>query len=202
MYNQFMNLPNKLTLIRIILVPVMVLVWLFPYHLFGITFVSFNIGPVSLSMLNLIVLFIFALASFTDFLDGHLARKNNLVTTFGKFADPIADKLLVNSTLIILCYKGIIPVVPVILMLSRDTIVDGCRMIASQNGVVVAAGILGKMKTVLQMFGIIFSLLNNLPFELFGLPVAQILIWFSAFISLLGGYSYFSQVKEYIFKTM
>ncbi len=197
-----MNLPNKLTVIRIILVPVMVLVWLFPYYLFGINLKVFSIGSCSLPLINIIVLVIFAIASFTDFLDGHLARKNNLVTTFGKFADPIADKLLVNTTLIILVYKGAIPVVPVIIMLGRDIIVDGCRMIASQNGIVVAAGMLGKLKTVLQMLAIIVSLLNNLPFELYSLPLNDFLIWFSALVSALGGYSYFSQVKEYIFKSM
>ncbi len=197
-----MNLPNKLTLIRIILVPIMVLVWLFPYHLCGISLPIFNVGAVSLPLLNIIVLAIFAIASFTDFLDGHLARKYNLITTFGKFADPIADKLLVNCTMIILCYKGNIPVVPVIIMLSRDTIVDGCRMIASQNGVVVAAGMLGKLKTVLQMFAIIIALLNNIPFEFLEIPAKDILIWFSAFVSALSGYSYFSQLKQFIFKSM
>lgn len=197
-----MNLPNKLTVIRIILVPLLALVWLFPYHLLGINFISFEIGNVSLSLLNIIVLVIFAIASITDFFDGHIARSRNLITTFGKFADPIADKLLVNTTLIILCYKGMIPVVPVILMLGRDTIVDGCRMIASQNGVVVAAGMLGKLKTVLQMIAIILSILNNLPFELIGLPVSTILIWFASLVSILSGYNYFSQVKQYIFKSM
>ena len=197
-----MNLPNKLTVIRIILVPVLVLAWLFPYNLFGIEFPTYEVGTVSLSLLNLIVLFIFALASITDYFDGHLARKHNLITTFGKFADPIADKLLVNATLIILCYKGTIPVVPVIIMFLRDTIVDGCRMIASSKGEVIAAGKLGKFKTVLQMFAIIFSLLNNLPFELVSIPVSTILIWFASFISLLSGYSYFAQVKKYIFESM
>ena len=202
MYNGSMNLPNKLTLFRIILVPILVLVWLFPYQYFNIQFMSFDFGPLSLSVLNIIVLAIFCIASFTDFLDGNIARKNNMVTTFGKFMDPIADKLLVNVTLIILCSKGIIPVVPVICMLARDTVVDGCRMIASNKGVVIAAGILGKTKTVLQMFAIILSLLNNLPFELIGLPVSTLLIWFAGFVSVLSGYSYFLQVKDYIFETM
>ena len=197
-----MNLPNKLTLFRILLVPILVIVWLFPYHLFNVEFISFDIGPVSLSMLNLIVLFIFCVGSITDFLDGNIARKKNLVTTFGKFMDPIADKLLVNVTLIILCYKGLVPVLPVILMLSRDTVVDGCRMIASQNGVVVAAGILGKTKTVLQMIAIILSIINNLPFEIWGLPVSTLLIWFASFVSVLSGYTYFSKLKSYIFKSM
>ena len=124
------------------------------------------------------------------------------MTTFGKFADPIADKLLVNVVLIIMVAKGMIPVVPVILMLARDTIVDGCRMIASQNGVVVAAGMLGKLKTVLQMITIILVLLNNLPFELLYLPVSDIVLWFATFISLASGYSYFIQLKDYIFESM
>lgn len=197
-----MNLPNKLTVIRIILVPLLILVWLFPYSLFGIEFPIFEVGTVSLPLLNIIVLVIFCVASITDFLDGHLARSRNLVTTFGKFTDPIADKLLVNATLIIFVYKGNVPVVPIILMFLRDTIVDGCRMIASSNGIVIAAGKLGKLKTVLQMFAIIFTLLNNIPFEFISIPVSTILIWFAAFVSVLSGYSYFAQVKDLIFKTM
>ena len=197
-----MNLPNKLTLFRIVLVPILALVWLFPYAEFDIYFLNLEVGNTSLSLLNIIVLVIFALASFTDFLDGHIARTHNLITTFGKFADPIADKLLVNVVLIIMAAKSMIPVVPVILMLARDTIVDGCRMIAAQNGVVVAAGFLGKLKTVLQMIAIILVLLNNLPFELVYLPMADIMIWFAALISVASGYAYFTQLKEYIFESI
>ena len=197
-----MNLPNKLTLFRILLVPVLCLVWLFPYNQAGISLGSLTIGNVNLPYLNLIVLAIFAIASITDYLDGKIARSRNLVTTFGKFADPIADKLLVNMMLIILCYKHMIPLVCCILMILRDIVVDGCRMIAAQNGVVVSAGILGKLKTVLQMLTIILILLNNLPFELWYVPLDEILIWFTSFVSVAGGYSYFMQVKEYIFESM
>ena len=197
-----MNLPNKLTIFRIILVPIAILVYLFPYEQFGIHFASLEFGPTSISYLNLIVLGIFIIASFTDFLDGKIARKNNLITTFGKFADPIADKLLVNSLFIILSFKHIIPVIPVVLMLARDTVVDGCRMIAASNGVVVAAGILGKLKTVLQMITICLVLINNLPFELWSLPVSTFLVWFTTFVSIVSGYSYFSQLKKYIFESI
>ena len=197
-----MNLPNKLTIFRIILVPVLCLVWLFPYDQFGISFGYIQIENISIPNLNLAVLAIFAIASFTDFLDGKIARKNNLVTTFGKFTDPIADKLLVNMMLLILSYKHIIPVVPVIIMILRDIVVDGCRMIAAQRGIVVSAGILGKMKTAFQMITIIVVLLNNFPFEIWQIPVSDILIWFTSFISLAGGYSYFMQVKQYIFESM
>ena len=182
-----MNLPNKLSLFRVFMIPVCVFTLLFedvlPYF-------------------NFFALAIFALASFTDFLDGHIARKYNLVTTFGKFADPIADKLLVNMMLLILSYKHMIPLVCCILMILRDIVVDGCRMIAAQKGVVVSAGILGKLKTALQMFTIIIILLNNLPFEMWYIPVDEIMIWFTTFISLAGGYSYFMQVKDFIFESM
>ena len=197
-----MNLPNKLTLFRILMVPVMALVWLFPYSQFNITLGYFTIGQVTLPYLNIVVLAIFAIASITDYLDGNIARKNNMVTTFGKFADPIADKLLVDMTLIILGYKHMIPIVCVIVMILRDLIVDGCRMIAAQRGVVVSAGMLGKLKTAFQMVTIIIVLLNNLPFELFFIPADEILMWFTTFISVAGGYSYFMQVKEYIFESM
>ena len=196
-----MNLPNKLTVFRIILVPIMIFVWLFPYEQFNFMFYEFNFGPVSLSLLNIVVLVIFALASITDMLDGMIARKYNMITTFGKFADPIADKLLVNTTLIIMASKHLIPVLPVVIMLGRDIIVDGCRMIASKNGVVVAAGYLGKLKTVSQMITIILVLLNNLPFELYGIPMASIVLWFATLTSVMGGYSYFIQLKDYIFES-
>ena len=197
-----MNLPNKLTVLRIIMVPLVALVWLFPYDQFGINIGYFMIFGVSLPYINLIVLCIFALASFTDFLDGQIARKNNMVTTFGKFADPIADKLLVNMMLIILSFKHMIPIVPVVLMILRDIVVDGCRMIAAEKGVIVSAGILGKLKTAFQMFTIIFVLLNNLPFEIWYIPVTDVLLWFTAFVSVAGGYSYFMQVRKYIFESM
>lgn len=197
-----MNLPNKLTVLRIILVPIVCIVWMFPYEQFGIQIGYLNIMNVTVSYLNIIVLALFAFASFTDFLDGKIARKNNLITTFGKFADPIADKLLVNMMLILLAYNHMIPVVPVVIMILRDIIVDGCRMIAAQRGIVVSAGLLGKMKTAFQMFTIIFVLLNNLPFEIWSIPVSDVMVWFTSFISIAGGYSYFMQIRKFIFESM
>ena len=149
-----MNLPNILTVVRILLVPVIVLVFYFPYSYFNIDLMSFQIGNVSLSIINVIAVVIFAIASFTDFLDGYIARKNNLVTTFGKFMDPIADKLLVNTLFIVLAARGIVPAIPVIVMVWRDTIVDALRLVAAEKGQVVSAGFLGKLKTVLQMIAL------------------------------------------------
>lgn len=196
-----MNLPNRLTIIRIIMIPVIVLIYLFPYAQFGINVQSFDVGFVSISLVNIIVLGLFILTSFTDFLDGYIARSQNMITTFGKFADPIADKLLVNTMFILFAAQGVIPVVPVLIMIARDTIVDGCRMIASSNGTVVAAGYLGKVKTVSQMLAIILILLNNLPFELYRFPVSDLVLWFAAIVSFVSGVSYFNQMKEYIFES-
>lgn len=197
-----MNTPNKLTVFRITLVPLIVLIEIFPYAQFGIEMPTYLINGVFLSLKNIIMLVTFIIASVTDFIDGYLARKNNQITTFGKFLDPIADKLLVNTLFIILAYQRQVPVVAVLIMIWRDTIVDGIRMLSSSKGVVVSAGLLGKIKTVSQMLTIVLVLLNNIPFEFVGLPITDFLVWFSTLVSLVSGYSYFISAKEIIFETM
>lgn len=196
-----MNLPNRLTILRILLVPVVVLVYIFPYAQFGLEPPVYMFGGVTISLINLICLFIYAVAALTDALDGSIARKHNMITTFGKFADPIADKMLTTTMFLLFINRGIISVVPVIIMICRDMVVDGCRMLAATNGKVVSAQMLGKVKTVLQMVTIIFILLNNLPFELWELPVTDILLWFSALVSLASGISYFNQMKADILES-
>ena len=196
-----MNLPNRLTLFRMILIPAAVLVYLFPYAQFGIELQTFSFGAVRLSSVNIICLVIYTIAAVTDYLDGRIARKRNLQTTFGKFADPVADKMLTSTMFILFASKGIISAVPVIIMVCRDIVVDGCRMIAAANGKVVPAQTLGKVKTVAQMFTIALILLNNLPFELWQLPVSEVLLWFSTFVSFASGMAYFNQMKEDIFES-
>ncbi len=196
-----MNLPNRLTLFRIILIPVVVLIYIFPYAQAGLQMKILNVSGVSLSVVNLICLAIYFIAAITDYFDGQIARKRNLMTTFGKFADPIADKMLTTTMFILFASRGIIPVVPVIIMVCRDIIVDGCRMIAATNGKVVAAQMLGKVKTFAQMITIALILLNNLPFELWDLPVAEVMLWFSAFVSMASGISYFNQLKDDILES-
>ncbi len=146
-----MNLPNKLTIFRMILVPIMVIIPYFPIQgeFLGI--------PVSYWIIDLI----FILASITDKLDGSIARSKNLVTTFGKFLDPIADKILVLAALILLVDLGKIPAWIPILVLFREFMVSGYRLIASQNGgQVIAASIWGKLKTVTQMIAIILAYMD------------------------------------------
>lgn len=197
-----MNLPNKLSCIRMVMVPIVVLVWIFPYAQLNIQMPEFHIGIVSLSLKNILVLCLFCIASFTDFLDGYIARKNHLVTSFGKFIDPIADKLLVNTMFVMFACMGMVPVIPVIIMIWRDTIVDGLRMSTASKGKVVAAGMLGKIKTVSQMITIILVLLNNLPFELWRFPMSEFMLWFSTLVSVASGISYFMQMKDIVMETM
>lgn len=196
-----MNLPNKLSIFRVLLVPVIVFVYMFPFIDYGITMFTWTIGDIVLPGTQVITLIIFAVASFTDFLDGYIARKYKMITSFGKFIDPIADKLLVNTVFILLAVSGTVSIVPVLFMIWRDTIVDAMRMMAAQKGVVVAAGIWGKLKTVLQMVTIIVVLLNDIPFAFFGLEVGKWLVWISAIISAYSGIVYFQQCKQYIMES-
>ena len=145
---------------------------------------------------------IFAVASITDFFDGMLARKNNWITSFGKFADPIADKMLVNTVLILMVYFHQANVIAVLLMIARDLIVDGLRMSAANSGEVVSAGIFGKLKTVLQMFALVFLLLKDWPFVYMGIRMDQILLWAATVASLYSGLIYFNQLKKYVLETM
>ena len=196
-----MNLPNKLSMFGIVLVPVIACIYLFTDlpEAFG---ADVSGEHIAVSMTALLVLILFAIASFTDYLDGHIARKHNLITSFGKFIDPIADKLLVNTMFILFAVDGVVPAVFVLIMIWRDMIVDGLRMNASAKGKVVAAGMMGKAKTVLQMFAIIFLLLNNLPFAFVSLPVADILFYAAVAVSVASGAEYFLKLKDIVMETM
>ena len=186
---------------RIVLVPVIACIYLFTDlpEAFG---ADVSGEHIAVSMTALLVLILFAIASFTDYLDGYIARKHNLITSFGKFIDPIADKLLVNTMFILFAVDGVVPAVIVLIMLWRDMIVDGLRMNASAKGKVVAAGMMGKAKTVLQMFAIIFLLLNNLPFAFVSLPVADILFYAAVAVSVASGAEYFLKLKDIVMETM
>ena len=197
-----MNLPNKITLVRLFLVPTFIIVYLFPYQMCGITIPTYDILSTELSLLDIVLFLIFMIASITDFLDGYLARKYELVTTFGKFIDPIADKLIVNTTLLLLASSNMISIIVPIIMISRDIIVDAIRLVASQKQVVLAASLLGKAKTMTQMIAICLLLLRNVGFEALGIPMAQIMITIATVISLISGIEYFMKNKQYILESM
>lgn len=154
-----MNLPNKLTILRVVLIVPFILLLLGGYQEWGWFTAAF--GGI-MEYVDYIALAIFIIASLTDLLDGHIARKNNLVTNFGKFMDPLADKLLVCAAMICLVEMGRIPSWVVIIIISREFIISGFRLIASDNGVVIAANYWGKFKTVFQMI-MICLMIGNIP---------------------------------------
>ena len=174
-----MNLPNKLTLFRVILIPFFVFFLLAPY------FEGYG---------NYIAVAIFIVASITDFLDGKIARKYNLVTNFGKFMDPLADKLLVCSALICLIQLELIPAWVVIIIIAREFIISGFRLIASDNCVVIAASYLGKFKTAFQMLTVIVLILN-IPNKVF-IILGTVLIYVSLALTVISLIDYIAKNKE------
>lgn len=197
-----MNLPNKLTTIRLLSVPLFIIVYLIPYQSLGIEIPVFDVLSTSLSLLDIILFLIFALSALTDYLDGYIARKQHLITTFGKFIDPIADKLIVNTTLLLLASTHDIHIIIPIIMISRDIIVDAIRLVASQKNVVLAASYLGKVKTMTQMIAICLLLLNNIVFAGLHIPMDQIMIWLATLISFVSGVDYFMKNRQYIMESM
>lgn len=185
-----MNLPNKLTMLRVILVPVfMVFAALSRYGT-----QDFNAG------LMLAAGIVFAVASFTDFLDGYLARKNNLVTDFGKFMDPLADKCLTTAAFLYMLADGVCHPVVLAVILFREFAVAGVRMLAAETGTVIAANMWGKVKTVLQMLTIIFYYFDGAlagPTDIMAVSIiTQILCWLCGAATLLSGGIYLWQNRK------
>ncbi len=162
-----MNLPNKITLFRVAMIPFFLIFMLIPSIPYG----------------KYIAAAIFIIAAFTDLLDGYIARKNNLVTNFGKFMDPLADKLLVSSALICFIELGLIPAWIVIIIISREFIISGFRLVASDNGVVIAASWWAKVKTTIQMIMSVL-LIVNLDFTLINI-LEQIFIYLAVILTII-----------------
>ncbi|GEQ38048.1 CDP-diacylglycerol--glycerol-3-phosphate 3-phosphatidyltransferase [Tetragenococcus halophilus] len=182
-----MNLPNKLTVIRMLMIPIFMVVVLAPLD-WGVL----SVGNTQLAVTNLVGAVIFAVASFTDWLDGEIARKQGLVTNFGKFADPLADKMLVMTAFVLLVELGKAPGWVVVIIVCRELAITGLRLlIVEQNGNVMAAAWPGKIKTATQMFAIIFLYINNIPFNLISLPLGEILLYVCLFFTLYSGVDYF-----------
>lgn len=164
-----MNLPNKLTTLRVILIP------------FFVVFYTFNTG-----VNRYIALIIFIAASITDFLDGYIARKYNLVSNFGKLMDPLADKLLVCAALVVLSVEGRVPVGVTLIIISREFIVSGFRQLAAEQGIVMAAGYIGKFKTTFQMIFIILMIWGIDSLQ----GVADICMWIAVALTIISMIDY------------
>ena len=194
-----MNLPNKITISRIILTILIIAILLLPLESFGIGWPKLFIGEkIVVDIKYFIAGFLFVIAAITDMFDGMLARKMNLVTDYGKMIDAIADKVLVNTILVILAATGFISAIIPVVIIFRDTVVDAIKMVAGNKGKVVAASKLGKIKTIFMMVGITMTLFYNLPFELWNIKVANIIIIIATILSVISGVEYYSSNKKII----
>lgn len=194
-----MNLPNKITIGRIILAIIMIVLLLIPWYDLNFQFPEFMINGEILNSKYVIAGILFIVASLTDFVDGYIARSKNLVTDFGKVADAIADKILVNGLLIILAYDRLIPVLIPVVIITRDIIVDSCKMISGNKGKVVAASFLGKAKTMCMMIGLTLVLFNNIPFVFLNIPLDKFLILVATLLSVVSGCQYYYNCREFLF---
>ncbi|TGE71973.1 CDP-diacylglycerol--glycerol-3-phosphate 3-phosphatidyltransferase [Weissella confusa] len=187
-----MNLPNKLTVFRMILIPVFMLVLALPLD-WGTLQVTGAVLPVT----HLVAAIIFIVASLTDLADGKIARKYKLVTNFGKFADPLADKLLVMTALIFFVQFGWVPAWMVAIIVIRELAITGLRtLIVENDGKVLAAAMPGKIKTASQMVAISFFLLHDIVFAMFNIPFAMIMIWIALLATIYSGIDYFYKNRE------
>jgi len=192
-----MNLPNKITISRIVLSIIVLILMAIPYYEIDVTWPTYLVGgKVAISLKYIICAVLFIIASLTDSLDGYIARKYDMVTDFGKVMDAIADKILVNGLLIILAVDGFIPVIIPVIIITRDTFVDSIKMVASKKSGAVGASLLGKLKTICMMCGISLMLIYNLPFELINLKVADALIIIATFLSVVSGIEYYMKNKD------
>ena len=191
-----MNLPNKITVTRLFLTLVIIVMLVIPYSSLGINVMTFDVGGVKVELTYIIAGVIFIIASLTDFLDGYLARKYNLVTDLGKMLDAIADKVLVNPILVILACNNFIPAIIPVIYITRDIIVDAVKMQAASKGHVVAAIKSGKLKTASMMIGICLVFFYNIPFEFINIRVDLFLLYFACIMSVVSCIQYFVFVLQ------
>ncbi|WP_017151296.1 CDP-diacylglycerol--glycerol-3-phosphate 3-phosphatidyltransferase [Bacillus bingmayongensis] len=181
-----MNLPNKITISRICLIPIFLVIMLAPFN-WG----TYTVGNVDLPIQHLVGAIIFIIASATDWIDGHYARKHNQVTNLGKFLDPLADKLLVSAALITLVDLHYVATWIAIVIISREFAVTGLRLVLAGTGEVAAAKMPGKIKMWMQVVAISAYLLHDVPLNLIHIPVAEITIWIALIFTIISGWDYF-----------
>ena len=183
-----MNLPNKLTILRVVMIPVFMVLYVIKSP------VILSVFGIEITWTMLLADLVFILASVTDWADGYIARKEGIVTNFGKFMDPLADKLLVTAALLCMMANGVTNLWVVMIILAREFIVTGVRLIAASDGKVIAAGKMGKLKTVVQMITIIIAIPTGRNI------LTDILFWLSAVLTAISGYGYIKD-NLHVFKS-
>ena len=195
-----MNLPTKITVARLFLTVVVLVLMCDPlFSYIGLNFPKFDVNGVEVQLNYVIAGVIFIIASLTDFLDGYLARKNNQVTDLGKMLDAIADKVLVNPVLIVLCANGFIPAIIPVIYITRDIVVDAIKMQAATKGKVQAAIKSGKYKTATMMVGLCLVFFYNIPFAFMNIRVDLGLLFIACILAVVSAIEYYMINKDLIF---
>lgn len=193
-----MNTANKITVLRVIMSFIIMILLLFPFELLNIKLPTYIFdGNIYIELKYIIAGILFVIASLTDFLDGYVARKYNMVTDFGKMVDAVSDKLLTNTVLVILACDGMISPIIAVVIIARDIFVDSIKMVMGNKGKAVAAIKVAKFKTASLMVGIILTLFYNMPFELINLRVSDFMLVLAAILSVISGVKYYMMARVY-----
>ena len=194
-----MNTANKITMSRIYLAIAMLFVLLFPWHQVGIDMPTYVLnGNMTIELKYIIAGILFVIASLTDFIDGKVARKYNMVTDFGKMIDAISDKILTNTLIVVLACDNMVHPVIAVIIIGRDIIVDSIKMLIGNKGKAVAAIKVAKFKTASLMIGLTLKLFYDLPFSLIPIRISDFLLILAAILAIISGAKYYVMAKEYI----
>lgn len=194
-----MNTANKITFSRIILSVIILIILLFPWHQVGVDIPTYIVnGSMTIDLRYIIAGVLFIIASITDFVDGKVARKYNMVTDFGKMIDAISDKLLTNTLIVVLAAENMLDPIIAVIIIGRDIIVDSIKMLIGNKGKAVAAIPIAKYKTASLMVGLTLKLFYDLPFSLIPVRVSDYLLIVAAVLSIISGAKYYMMAKEYI----
>ena len=200
-----MNLPNKITCARLVLAVIVLVIMVLPGRIFNIEWPVYSVLKVeNVSLKYLVCGVLFMIGSVTDFLDGYIARKYNLVTDFGKVMDAIADKVLVNGVLIILAYDKMLPLIVPVIIITRDIVVDSIKMASGSKGKVVAASWPGKIKTICMMIGVTLVFFYNMPFAFIGsgIRIDYLFVYVATIMSIVSGCLYWNASKDLVLSEM
>ena len=203
-----MNLPNKITCARLVISLIVLVILCFPWDAVGISEAERTVGPLfgvqAIDLKYIVAGVLFVIGATTDFLDGYLARKHNIVTDFGKVMDAIADKVLVNGVLIVLAYDGMLPLVVPVIIITRDIVVDSIKMASGNKGKVVAASWPGKIKTICMLIGVSLTFFYNMPFAFIGegIAVDALFIFVAVIMSIYSACQYYWVNKDLLFSEM